>query len=126
MAEKTPKIAAENEIVIEAQELTKRFGSFTAADHISFKIPQGQIFGLLGPNGAGKSTTFKMLCGLLKPTSGKTFVIGYDLQTAPSEARSHVGYMAQKFSLVWGFFLLGKTFIFFRAFIIFMEDNSGI
>lgn len=99
LAEKTPTIEARNEVVIEAQGLTKRFGSFVAADNITFKITQGQIFGFLGPNGAGKSTTFKMLCGLLKPTSGKTFVIGYDLQKAPSEARSHIGYMAQIFSL---------------------------
>ncbi len=99
LAQNTPMTPAKGEVVIEAQGLTKRYGSFTAADNLTFKITQGQIFGFLGPNGAGKSTTFKMLCGLLKPTSGKTFVIGYDLQKAPSEARSHIGYMAQKFSL---------------------------
>jgi ABC-2 type transport system ATP-binding protein len=85
--------------VVEAQQLTKVFGSFTAADHITFSIKRGEIFGLLGPNGAGKSTTFKMLCGLLKPTSGHAFVNGLDLQKAPSQARSQIGYMAQKFSL---------------------------
>lgn len=86
-------------IVIQAKNLKKNFGSFTAVDDISFEIRQGEIFGLLGPNGAGKSTTFKMLCGLLPPTSGEAFVLDYDLQEAPSIARSHVGYMAQKFSL---------------------------
>jgi ABC-2 type transport system ATP-binding protein len=79
--------------------VTKKFGSFVAADNITFSIKSGEIFGLLGPNGAGKSTTFKMLCGLLKPTSGHAFVNGLDLQKAPSEARSQIGYMAQKFSL---------------------------
>ena len=66
-------------LVVEADGLTKRFGSFTAADHISFRIGRGEIFGLLGPNGAGKSTTFKMLCGLLAPTEGTAHVAGYDL-----------------------------------------------
>jgi ABC-2 type transport system ATP-binding protein len=88
-----------NAIVVEADALTKCFGSFTAADHISFKVKRGEIFGLLGPNGAGKSTTFKMLCGLLKPTSGKSTVAGISLQKAPSAARAKIGYMAQKFSL---------------------------
>lgn len=99
LAEKTPFIAKENHTVVQATSLVKRFGSFVAADHISFSIPRGEIFGLLGPNGAGKSTTFKMMCGLLKPTAGKAYVNGVDLQVAPSEARSHIGYMAQKFSL---------------------------
>lgn len=99
LAQKTPQMIGTRETVIEAQDLTKKFGSFTAADHINFQVHRGEIFGLLGPNGAGKSTTFKMLCGLLKPTSGKAFVNGLDLQVAPGEARSHIGYMAQKFSL---------------------------
>lgn len=86
-------------LVVQAKKIKKMFGSFTAVDDISFEIQQGEIFGLLGPNGAGKSTTFKMLCGLLAPTSGEAFVLDYDLQAAPSVARSHVGYMAQKFSL---------------------------
>ncbi len=85
--------------VVEAEGLTKCFGDFKAADNISFSIPSGRIFGLLGPNGAGKSTTFKMMCGLLKPTGGKATVNGIDLQHAPSKARSCIGYMAQKFSL---------------------------
>jgi ABC-2 type transport system ATP-binding protein len=85
--------------VIEARALTKRFGDFTAADNITFDIPRGQIFGLLGPNGAGKSTTFKMLCGLLKPTNGEGRIAGFDLRRDTAEARNRLGYMAQKFSL---------------------------
>jgi ABC-2 type transport system ATP-binding protein len=85
--------------VIEAKGLTKRFGDFTAAQDITFTIPRGQIFGLLGPNGAGKSTTFKMLCGLLKPTGGEGRVAGFDLRRDTAQARGRLGYMAQKFSL---------------------------
>jgi ABC-2 type transport system ATP-binding protein len=84
---------------VEAVNLTKKFGDFTAADHISFSIRRGEIFGLLGPNGAGKSTTFKMMCGLLRPTEGTARVDGYDLYRAPADARGRLGYMAQKFSL---------------------------
>ena len=82
-----------------AAGLTRRFGAFTAADHISFEIKRGEIFGLLGPNGAGKSTTFKMMCGLLKPSEGTAEVDGLDLYKAPAAARARLGYMAQKFSL---------------------------
>ncbi len=85
--------------VIEARDLTKQFGDFTAADRITFRIGRGEIFGLLGPNGAGKSTTFKMMCGLLRPTSGSARVAGFDLYRAASSARARLGYMAQKFSL---------------------------
>lgn len=99
LAEKMKALPKSNEIVIDADHLTKKFGNFTAASDITFKVPKGEIFGLLGPNGAGKSTTFKMLCGLLVPTSGKARVIGLDLETAPSQARQQIGYMAQKFSL---------------------------
>lgn len=99
LAEKTAQIKTKSLNIIEADGLTKRFGSFTAADNISFKVKSGEIFGLLGPNGAGKSTTFKMLCGLLTPTSGRALVNGLDLQEAPSQARAQIGYMAQKFSL---------------------------
>ncbi|AKH44196.1 ABC-2 type transport system ATP-binding protein [Altererythrobacter atlanticus] len=84
---------------IEAKGLTKRFGDFTAARDMQFEIPQGHIYGLLGPNGAGKSTTFKMLCGLLSPTEGTGSVAGNDLRISAAEARSSLGYMAQKFSL---------------------------
>ena len=90
---------AADEIVVEAQELTKRFGDFTAANRITFRIKRGEIFGLLGPNGAGKSTTFKMMCGLLRPTAGSAHVAGFDLYRAAAAARARLGYMAQKFSL---------------------------
>lgn len=99
LADITPIVKSAREIVVETQGLTKQFGTFTAASNITLQIKRGEIFGLLGPNGAGKSTTFKMMCGLLKPTSGKAYVNGLDLQVAPSEARAHIGYMAQKFSL---------------------------
>jgi len=85
--------------MVEARGLTKRFGEFTAASDISFAIRQGEIFGLLGPNGAGKSTTFKMMCGLLKPTLGQALVDGLVLGKGKGAAREHLGYMAQKFSL---------------------------
>lgn len=84
---------------IAARQLTKKFGDFIAARDISFEVRAGEIFGLLGPNGAGKSTTFRMLCGLSRPTSGDCAVDGVDLLSAGSAARSRLGYMAQKFSL---------------------------
>jgi ABC-type multidrug transport system ATPase subunit len=87
------------EVVVEADGLTKRFGDFTAAERISFQIRRGEIFGLLGPNGAGKSTTFKMMCGLLRPTAGRARVAGLDLYRSAGTARARLGYMAQKFSL---------------------------
>src|SRR5262249_54953538 len=93
------RVAEGDGAVVEAQGLTKRFGSFTAADRVSFRIRRGEIFGLLGPNGAGKSTTFKMLCGLLTPTAGTPKVAGADLLRAGGEARAKLGYVAQKFSL---------------------------
>lgn len=99
LAERVAITPKKNIPVIQADHLTKSFGHFTAASDITFNVSSGEIFGLLGPNGAGKSTTFKMLCGLLMPTQGKALVNGLDLETAGSEARSHIGYMAQKFSL---------------------------
>lgn len=95
----TAQMTEEGRPVIEARGLTKRFGDFTAAEDITFTVPRGQIFGLLGPNGAGKSTTFKMLCGLLKPSGGEGRVAGFDLRRDSAEARNRLGYMAQKFSL---------------------------
>ncbi|MGK0600704.1 ATP-binding cassette domain-containing protein [Yokenella regensburgei] len=88
-----------DETVIEAISLTKKFGDFAATDHVDFSVKRGEIFGLLGPNGAGKSTTFKMMCGLLVPTSGKALVLDMDLKVSSGKARQHLGYMAQKFSL---------------------------
>jgi ABC-2 type transport system ATP-binding protein len=89
----------QEKIVIEATNLTKKFGDFIATNQVNFQIKSGQIFGFLGPNGAGKSTTFKMLCGLLKPTSGSAHVSGISLLNSADEARQKIGYMAQKFSL---------------------------
>ncbi len=85
--------------LIEAKNLTKKFGDFIATDNIDFEIGNGEIFGFLGPNGAGKSTTFKMLCGLLTPTFGTAKVLGEDLYKSKSTIRTSIGYMAQKFSL---------------------------
>ncbi|MGV8002993.1 ATP-binding cassette domain-containing protein [Photorhabdus temperata subsp. temperata] len=100
LAEIMPQIEANpTETVIEAQDLTKKFGDFAATDHVDFQVKRGEIFGLLGPNGAGKSTTFKMMCGLMVPTGGKALVLGMDLKTSSGKARQHLGYMAQKFSL---------------------------
>lgn len=85
--------------LIEAHHLTKKFGDFVATNDVSFNIKQGEIFGFLGPNGAGKSTTFKMLCGLIKPSNGEAKVLGLSLQTSSYKARQKIGYMSQKFSL---------------------------
>jgi drug efflux transport system ATP-binding protein len=84
-------------VVVEG--LVKRFGNFTAVDHISLETQRGEIFGFLGPNGAGKSTTIRMLCGLLKPTSGRALVAGFDVAREPESVRQNIGYMSQKFSL---------------------------
>jgi ABC-2 type transport system ATP-binding protein len=81
------------------EQLVKRFGDFTAVDHISLETQKGEIFGFLGPNGAGKSTTIRMLCGLLRPTSGHALVAGFDVARQPESVRQNIGYMSQKFSL---------------------------
>ncbi|MDR3224218.1 MAG: ATP-binding cassette domain-containing protein [Holosporales bacterium] len=88
-----------DDIVVEAINLTKNFGDFTAVDDVSFSVRRGKIFGLLGPNGSGKSTTFKMLCGLLRQNSGTAKITGIDIQNMSSDAKMNIGYMAQKFSL---------------------------
>ncbi len=85
--------------VIEAYELTKRFGDFTAVDAISFEVEKGEIFGFLGANGAGKSTALRMLCGLSKPTSGIGKVAGFDIKKDTEKIKKNIGYMSQKFSL---------------------------
>jgi ABC-2 type transport system ATP-binding protein len=84
---------------IVVKELTRRFGKFVAVDHVSFAVKAGEIFGFLGSNGAGKSTTIRMLCGLLKPTSGTATVGGVDVNLDPERVKAHIGYMSQKFSL---------------------------
>ncbi|MFC2093208.1 ABC transporter ATP-binding protein [Bacteroidota bacterium] len=88
-----------NSIIIKAEDLTKRFGKFTAVDSISFEVKKGEIFGFLGANGAGKTTAIKMLCGLWKPTSGKATVAGFDVYKQTEQIKKTVGYMSQKFSL---------------------------
>ena len=87
------------EYTVFADNLVKKYGDFYAVKNNTFKIKKGEIFGLLGPNGAGKSTSFKMMCGLSKPTSGTTKIFGTDMKENPTKARSYLGYMAQKFSL---------------------------
>lgn len=84
---------------ISAQQLTKRFGDFTAVDAITFDVKRGEIFGFLGANGAGKTTAMRMLCGLSFPTSGKAQIAGYDLSTESEKIKQSIGYMSQKFSL---------------------------
>ena len=91
MTESEPSVVVDN--------LTKRFGSFVAVDRISFQAHRGEIFGFLGPNGAGKSTTIRVLCGLLRPTSGRAQVAGINVVREPEAVRQQIGYMSQKFSL---------------------------
>lgn len=86
-------------IAVEVNDLLRTFGNFVAVNHVSFSVRRGEIYGLLGPNGAGKSTTFRMLCGLIPATGGKLRVAGADLRTSRAEARTKLGYVAQKFSL---------------------------
>ncbi len=88
-----------SEVVVEVHDLLRRFGAFTAVDHVSFQVKRGEIFGLLGPNGAGKTTTFRMLCGLLPATGGTLQIAGTDVRSARAAARQRIGYVAQKFSL---------------------------
>lgn len=85
--------------IIDVKNLTKKFGTFTAVDGISFDVAKGEIFGFLGANGAGKTTAIRMLCGLSRPTSGGGSVAGFDINSEPEKIKSHIGYMSQKFSL---------------------------
>lgn len=85
--------------VIQADQLTIRFGSFTAVDKVSFQIARGEVFGFLGPNGSGKTTIIKALCGLLAPSGGSGIILGMDICKHAAEIRRHVGYMSQKFGL---------------------------
>lgn len=84
---------------IQVNNLTKRFGNFTAVDNISFNVKEGEVFGFLGANGAGKSTAIRMLCGILSPTSGDAIVGGYNVMNEPDKVKKVIGYMSQKFSL---------------------------
>jgi ABC-2 type transport system ATP-binding protein len=85
--------------VIITEKLTKRFGDFIAANELSFEVNKGEIFGFLGANGAGKTTAMRMLCGLLKPSSGKATIAGFDVYTQTEKIKKNIGYMSQKFSL---------------------------
>src|SRR5512136_1947918 len=92
-SDKTPRPA----IVVES--LTRRFGRFVAVDNVSFRVDKGEILGFLGANGAGKTTIIRMLCGLLRPTSGRALVRGFDVGREPERVKSAIGYMSQRFSL---------------------------
>lgn len=85
--------------VINALNLTKKFGQFVAVDNISFEVSKGEIFGFLGANGAGKTTAMRMLCGLSQPTSGKGIVAGFDIEKQSEKVKAHIGYMSQKFAM---------------------------
>ena len=84
---------------ISVRRLTKKFGDFTAVDHISFDVAKGEIFGFLGANGAGKTTAMRILCGLSRPTAGEGTVAGFDIRTRQEDIKKHIGYMSQRFSL---------------------------
>ena len=99
---------------VQVRGLVRKFGTFTAVDHVDFEVRGGEIFGLLGPNGAGKTTTFRMLCGLLPATSGTLRVAGVDLRTARASARQRIGYVAQKFSL-YGQLTVAENLEFFAS-----------
>jgi ABC-type multidrug transport system ATPase subunit len=88
-----------NDAMIECEGLTKRFGNFTAVDHVTFSVARGSIFGFLGPNGSGKSTVIRMLCGILEPTEGTARIGGHDVSRESEATKEMIGYMSQKFSL---------------------------
>jgi len=87
------------EYAVEAVNLTKKFGDFTAVDGVSFQVSRGEIFAFLGPNGCGKTTTIRMLCGIIAPTSGTGKVAGFDIRTESDQVKASIGYMSQRFSL---------------------------
>src|SRR5512137_1157873 len=84
---------------LEVIGLTKKFGSFTAVDHVAFTVQPGEVLGYLGPNGSGKTTTIRMLCGLITPTEGTARILGIDVTKNPEAVKPHIGYMSQKFAL---------------------------
>ncbi|MGL4316627.1 MAG: ABC transporter ATP-binding protein [Pseudomonas sp.] len=90
---------SDNELVIRARGLSKRFGALTAVDHLDLSVPRAEVFGFLGPNGCGKSTTIRMLCGLLLPSEGEIDVLGCQIPRDAEELKRRIGYMTQKFSL---------------------------
>ena len=109
-----PLAPGDGEVVVEVRDLVRRFGAFTAVDHISFEVRRGEVFGLLGPNGAGKTTTFRMLCGLLPASSGTLRMAGMDLRFSRASARQKIGYVAQKFSL-YGHLSVAENLGFFAS-----------
>lgn len=114
IAENYTPLEGQMECTVEADNLEKKYGNFYAVKNNSFCIKRGEIFGLLGPNGAGKSTSFKMMCGLAKPTSGTARIMGIDILQNPAKARANLGYMAQKFSL-YGALTVRQNLEFFAA-----------
>jgi ABC-2 type transport system ATP-binding protein len=126
LAEKSPQILSDFPVMIEANHLCKSFGTFKAVDQVCFKVNKGEVYGLLGPNGAGKSTTFKMLCGLLQPSSGSTVVNGVNLAKAKGAGRAKIGYMAQKFSLYEGLSLYQNLKIFSGFYNLVGKEQTGI
>lgn len=114
IAENYTPLDVEMDCTVVADNLEKRYGNFYAVKNNSFCIKKGEIFGLLGPNGAGKSTSFKMMCGLSKPTGGTAKIMGIDILKNPEKARSNLGYMAQKFSL-YGSLTVRQNLEFFAA-----------
>lgn len=95
----TPVANVPRDSAIVAKDLTRRFGSFVAVDHITFDVKSGEVFGFLGANGAGKTTAIRMLTGLLSPSEGQASVAGFDVRTQTEKVRAHIGYMSQRFSL---------------------------
>ena len=87
--------------IIETHDLTRRFGTLTAVDHLNLSVAKGEIFGLVGPDGAGKTTTLRMLCGLMDPTEGSATVAGHDVARESQAVKDQIGYMAQRFRSVW-------------------------
>ncbi|HTS27598.1 MAG TPA: ABC transporter ATP-binding protein [Bryobacteraceae bacterium] len=85
--------------IIETRDLTRRFGTLTAVDHLNLTVPSGEIFGLVGPDGAGKTTTLRMLCGLMEPSAGSALVAGHDVSRESQAVKDQIGYMAQRFGL---------------------------
>ena len=99
MKAQSPRSAQGDSVVISARGLTRRFGQFTAVDHITFDVAAGEVFGFLGANGAGKTTAMKILIGLLEPSDGEATVAGFDVRHERASIRRSIGYMSQRFSL---------------------------
>lgn len=124
IAENYTSLKTDIDCPVEADNLEKKYGNFYAVKNNSFCIKKGEIFGLLGPNGAGKSTSFKMMCGLAKPTSGTARLMGIDIIKSPEKARSNLGYMAQKFSLYGSLTVRQNLEFFAAAYGIHMSDRQ--